>query len=292
MALIIVLCVALLLIASFIAWARACLLRWFKGVPEDSVPPRQQSWAERQARHNAERDNIRRLNLSGADRIWGDHQDLISKFLEIAERRVSVLDEYGDESWDALPKQILECLLKIGDREAVPRKDIRDWLKDWDGSNWMLELRDDHEAKFLELASRLKATFRVYHDEKTQTYGRDDLNEYSGVDFETYVARVLKAHGFKDICGTPATGDQGADILARRGGRLFVIQVKRHRTKVGNASVQEVAAALKFYDGDEAWVVTNSTFTPAARALAQKTGVRLLEGPDLASLSGESGRSA
>jgi len=288
---IIILCVVLWLVAQSIGWARDCLLRWFKGVPE-SPPPRQQSRAELEAHRDTERETIRRLNVSGADRIWADHQDLISKFLEITERKVSVLDEYGDESWEALPKQIRECLFKIGDRESVARKDIRDWLKDCGDSNWMLDLRENDEAKFLELASRLNAAFRACHEEKAQTCRCDDLNGYSGVDFETYVARVLKAHGFTDICGTPATGDQGADILARREGRLFVIQVKRHKTKVGNASVQEVAAALKFYDADEAWVVTNSAFTPAARALAQKTGVRLLEGPDLASLTRESGKSA
>jgi hypothetical protein len=30
-------------------------------------------------------------------------RDLVGKFLEIAERKVSVLDDYGDENWDALP---------------------------------------------------------------------------------------------------------------------------------------------------------------------------------------------
>jgi hypothetical protein len=32
------------------------------------------------------------------------HSTLVDKFLEITERKVSLLDDYGDENWDALPK--------------------------------------------------------------------------------------------------------------------------------------------------------------------------------------------
>jgi hypothetical protein len=38
---------------------------------------------------------------------------------------------------------------------------------------------------------------------------------------------------------------------------------------------------LKFYKADEAWVVTNSSFTPSARSLAQANNVRLFDGYDL-----------
>ena len=33
-------------------------------------------------------------------------------FLEITERKVSILDDYGDENWDALAKEIERLLLK------------------------------------------------------------------------------------------------------------------------------------------------------------------------------------
>jgi restriction system protein len=47
---------------------------------------------------------------------------------------------------------------------------------------------------------------------------------------------------------------------------------------VGNKAVQEVVGAIPFYGGTEGCVVTNSTFTPAARALAQKNNIRLIDG--------------
>src|SRR5712692_8127588 len=40
------------------------------------------------------------------------HSALLDKFLEITERKVSLLDDYGDENWDALPKEIETLLLK------------------------------------------------------------------------------------------------------------------------------------------------------------------------------------
>jgi HJR/Mrr/RecB family endonuclease len=69
----------------------------------------------------------------------------------------------------------------------------------------------------------------------------------SGIDFEAYLVKVLRSLGFEDIAGTPVTGDQGADLLARKDGRKIAIQAKRYKGSVGNAAVQEIVAALKFY---------------------------------------------
>jgi HJR/Mrr/RecB family endonuclease len=102
----------------------------------------------------------------------------------------------------------------------------------------------------------------------------------SGVEFETLIARLLKERGF-DVSGTPATGDQGADLIARKNGRTIIIQAKCYQGTVGNKAVQEVIGALAYYGGDEGWVVTNSSFTPSAKALAQKTNVKLIDGKKL-----------
>ncbi len=64
--------------------------------------------------------------------------------------------------------------------------------------------------------------------------------------------------------------------MAVRAGFRLVVQCKRLSKPVGNAAVQEVAAALRYWSGDRAAVVSNAGFTPAARRLAQATGVLLL----------------
>ena len=84
-------------------------------------------------------------------------------------------------------------------------------------------------------------------------------------------------HGWH-VTATAATGDQGADIIASKAERRVIIQAKRYRGAVGNKAVQEVVRAILFYGGTEGCVVTNSTFTPAARALAQINNIRLIDG--------------
>jgi restriction system protein len=80
----------------------------------------------------------------------------------------------------------------------------------------------------------------------------------------------LQQEGFEDVCRTPKTGDQGADLLVKKDGRKIAIQAKRYTGSVGNEAVQEIVGALEFYGADEGWVITSGTFSPSARALAQK----------------------
>jgi hypothetical protein len=40
------------------------------------------------------------------------HKELLDRFLEITDRKVSVSDDYGDDKWDALPKEVVRLLSK------------------------------------------------------------------------------------------------------------------------------------------------------------------------------------
>jgi restriction system protein len=124
----------------------------------------------------------------------------------------------------------------------------------------------------------LPAVFAKYHEEqKGKKKTTEEMASLSGVDFETAVGRILLEHGWH-VSATAATGDQGADIIATKGERRVIIQAKRYSGAVGNKAVQEVVGAIPFYGGTEGCVVTNSTFTPAASALAQKNNIRLIDG--------------
>ena len=96
-----------------------------------------------------------------------------------------------------------------------------------------------------------------------------------GLDYERFCAARLVQAGWR-AHRTPASGDQGADIVAVRDGLRLVVQCKRLSKPVGNAAVQEAAAAQRYWSGDRAAVVSNAGFTPAARRLAAATGVLLL----------------
>ena len=103
----------------------------------------------------------------------------------------------------------------------------------------------------------------------------------SGEEFEHFVAAVLERNGhYAEV--TQASGDYGVDLVLN--GEIAV-QVKFYGSAVGPAAVQEVVAGSRFYKCNQAWVVTNSTYTPAAIALAEANEVRLIDGNELAWLA-------
>jgi restriction system protein len=107
----------------------------------------------------------------------------------------------------------------------------------------------------------------------------------TGIDFEHQCAKVLEMAGWK-VSTTKASGDQGADIVAKKGRVSAVLQCKLYSKPVGNSAVQEAYAAKSHYGTKFAGVVTNSSYTKSAIALAASTEVALLHFEDLPNLHG------
>jgi|GEM_PF-696996 len=108
-----------------------------------------------------------------------------------------------------------------------------------------------------------------------------DIDKMNGVEFEDYLSVLFTKMGYK-VNNTPHT-DQGADLLIKKNEKKVAVQAKRYSTPVGNAAVQEVVAAQRYYKADEAWVVTNfERFTVKAIALAKKSDVKLIDRDTLA----------
>jgi hypothetical protein len=214
------------------------------------------------------------------------HRGLIDKFLEIAERKVSVLDDYGDENWDALDNEAERCVLKIAKIEGEKAFYTKNGQRTFTVLRVPIPHRGPNHSwlKYDALWLNIHKEFRAYHLKCKANPPTENLDELSGVDFEVYLANLLKKLGFEDITGTPTTGDQGADLIAIKDGRKIAIQAKRYKGVVGNGAVQEIVGALKFYRADEGWVITSGTFTQSARALAQANSVRLVDGVSLRKL--------
>lgn len=225
---------------------------------------------QRAVEEKRERENQEAIAKEG-QKLFDRNKDMIDKFLEITERKVSVIDDYGDENWEVLSDEIVACLKKIAQRE----QDNIDWQGYLKGKRSLPD-------KYGWLENKLGLVFKEYHETyKSKPAGGVNFNDLSGVEFEAYIVKVLKENGYEDIRGTPATGDQGADLITKKHGKTIVIQAKRYKGAVGNKAVQEIIAALSFYSGDEGWVITNSTFTQSAKALAQKANVKLIDGKAL-----------
>lgn len=219
-------------------------------------------------------------------RIIRTYNNYIGKFCEMAEREASFLDEWGDENLDSLSVLEKECIMRIAKREFADYKLISSKL-DYLINRWF----DVDKQNLLKVRINNKAPdwaqemFNTYLPEEFQKYHRKrkmnpstapiDINKMSGVEFENYVANLLKQAGY-NVSGTPATGDQGGDLIASKDNKINVIQVKRYSGVVGNKAVQEVVAARNYYNGDVAVVVTNSSFTVSAKNLAKRNKVILI----------------
>lgn len=65
------------------------------------------------------------------------------------------------------------------------------------------------------------------------------------------------------------------DIVASKGGKTFAIQVKLYNRPVGTKAIQEIVSGRIFYKTDFAIVVSDNSFTDAAKILARRSDVLL-----------------
>ncbi|GJD76873.1 restriction endonuclease [Methylobacterium gregans] len=166
--------------------------------------------------------------------------------------------------------------------------EIRDgWLRECD---YFLDrtVMPQLEARFPDYVAtrRAEALAIVEAVAEAADVPEEDGPPEDGIGYELFCLGRLKAAGWR-AHPTPASGDQGADIVATRGRTRLVVQCKRYGKPVGNAAVQEAAAARRYWEAQAAAVVSNAGFTPAARKLAAATGVALLHHDALGTLAEE-----
>jgi restriction system protein len=113
--------------------------------------------------------------------------------------------------------------------------------------------------------------------------GIDEIDAMDGIQFEHYLAELYLTKGYAAEV-TSASGDYGGDLLLSKDGKKVVVQAKRYSKSVGIKAVQEVIGAKAYYSGDDAWVVSNSFFTKAAKELANKSKVTLIDREQLIDL--------
>lgn len=107
-----------------------------------------------------------------------------------------------------------------------------------------------------------------------------NIESITALEFEHHCASLLKISGW-DAKVTQASGDQGIDIIAKFGALTAVFQCKKYSQPVGNAAVQEVIAGKAFENAHVAAVVSNASYTPAARQLAAAADIHLLHFDEL-----------
>ncbi len=114
---------------------------------------------------------------------------------------------------------------------------------------------------------------------------RTHWRELRGVPFEDWLAQLFKNLG-GSVERTPASGDQGVDLLVRFGPTLIAVQAKGYPgSTVGNKAIQEVYYGKDFYNASLAVVMTNSTFTKKAIEGANRVRCLLVDAERMADLA-------
>lgn len=98
----------------------------------------------------------------------------------------------------------------------------------------------------------------------------------TGREFELYLEVLFQNLGYAAE-QLPTSKDFGADLILVTGDKRIAVQAKRYKGNVGNRAVQMILGAKRYYDCDEAWIVSNSFYTKAAIQMAVKTDVRLYD---------------
>ena len=109
-------------------------------------------------------------------------------------------------------------------------------------------------------------------------------NQEKGLEFEKQCYKKLEELHFCDLYLTKNT-DNGADIIGTLNGTKYVFQCKNHKKKQGNSCVQEVVAARRLYKGNRCVVISQSSFTAQAIALAKENNCILIVASDFFDLS-------
>lgn len=114
--------------------------------------------------------------------------------------------------------------------------------------------------------------------------GMARIDRMDGIAFEEYTAQLLVHLGFTKVKVTPASRDQGVDIIAEADGESFGIQCKRYNHSVDNSAVQQVFTGCAFYHLTHPVVISNAYYTNSAKELAAGVGVRLIDRDELAEM--------
>ena len=212
-------------------------------------------------------------------------------------------------SLDAIEEQINEIFNKTNDKE-VPDEDVPVITDFWEHTAQVFLDNSKKFGNFTEISEIEEIDLKKWIHEAVQKFslavglgipesptaeqiakGMTDnvdggdtplTNSAKGIEFENKCKNLLERRGYYARASNNSR-DQGGDLVVEKDGIRYVIQCK-DTDKVGNKAVQEVLAALQFYEADHAAVVTDGSYTSSAKTLAAKNEIALLKSHNLADL--------
>lgn len=111
-----------------------------------------------------------------------------------------------------------------------------------------------------------------------------DVEKIDPFQFEAFIRDLYIQMGYTDAYKTSNSKDFGGDVVVTIDNVKTVIQVKHRLSSnflVSNDAVQQVYSAMPIYECEQAFVITNGTYTDHAKNQAMACKVRLIDGTEL-----------
>ena len=200
----------------------------------------------------------------------------------------NIIEKIKENGFEDSVKNFIERFGKEGKFKSWTYRDYKfDWKRLEDFRETVINnkiniTKEDYSDLLKILKYYIDEKEKNFLNKRIETKVSNNLDELSknGDDFENLIVRLYTAMGYasKRIGGH---GDQGGDVIASKNGENILIQAKCYHGSVGNAAIQQAAAAMPHYGCTKAIVVTTSYFTSEAVTLAKSNSVELIDGNDL-----------
>lgn len=100
--------------------------------------------------------------------------------------------------------------------------------------------------------------------------------------FERFVGAAFEQLGYT-VSTTALTGDEGVDLIIRKGDRWGIVQCKRYDGSVGAPIIRDLYGSMIHNSANEAYLVTTGTVTQPAREWCTGKPIRLIDSTNLIS---------
>ena len=201
--------------------------------------------------------------------------------LAIKQSQLTYRDDYGDVNYQDWERELEDFVsrkkwdIKRGIEFFIPDK-YKKYAQTLNMENDLLVNEYPASEMISGLVDLINLNLLVFESRISENYSPSSLDEIEDpYEYEKAVSQAFSRMGWNSYA-TSGSGDQGADVIAEKAGVKLVVQCKLYSDPVGNKSVQEVAAATRFYHGNLSAVVSNQNYTKSAKQLAESLGVYLL----------------
>lgn len=191
-----------------------------------------------------------------------------------------VLENYGLSVDDSVEKMI-DTLYNNDIKESniafyilAANSEKFDYLDIWNEEIDKLKQIVSGRVRFIKEKEKIQRLSEKNQEQETVRFDIDDIDLMAGAQFEWFISYLFSKLGYSTEI-TKASGDQGIDVIARKGKAVVAIQAKCYSKPVGNHAIMEAVAGAKYYNATKTMVITNNGFTKSARELAQANNVVL-----------------